>query len=151
MVSIPSSMDHHQLGNLVWKVTALFPSGIFLPDEFPCLGLTGSEGSGETAARTPWGLSCRVLWSPWRPAQPGCLLTTQLSPGVNRAGLAAVFAESQVRGGLLGEIAANCKLGMKRQLSRGCERVKLLLMTKCGLWDGALDTSPNLSWAFTAH
>lgn len=92
-----------------------------------------------------------MLQSPWQPAEPGCLITAWLSPGVNRAGLATVLDRSQVRGGLLGEIVANCKPGMKKRFNRGCERVKLLLMMKCGFWDIMLGKSPNLSCAFIGH
>ena len=79
------------------------------------------------------------------------MVTAQLSLQVNRAGLAAVLEQSQVRGGLLGETAANCQPGMKRRLNRGCERVKLLLMTKCGSGGIMLDKSPNLSCVFIAR
>lgn len=71
--------------------------------------------------------------------------------GVNRAGLAAVVGWSQVRRGLLREIGANCRLGKKRRFNRGCERVKLLLMTECRFWDIILGKSPNLSCAFMGH
>lgn len=71
--------------------------------------------------------------------------------GGKQSGFGHGVRPGQVRGGLLGETAAHGKPGMKRRFNRGCERVRLLLVTKCGFRDIMSGKSPNFSCAFIAH
>lgn len=100
------NQHHCQLGNLLWKVAALFTKDIYPAGEFPYLGLTGSEEAGKITAGTTfldWDAAARGCGPH---GQAGVFEHSPALSGVHRARLGTALEQGRLRGALLGERAA---------------------------------------------